>query len=950
MWSKRKTVICNVLFAMCVVFQPQAFADDTSPSLKEQLEAIEEQLNKSERTDVQEENTHLKELISPVQFATETLSTIKIEKESKPTPGKDQGKKEFGSVTAAIKGGKFTSFSYSSTGLDLKEDYGLTLLLKTHDLEIKDVEKEQSLRDTFISRNDLPSEFGMSMYQEMKSLVPRQEKAKNYTMTGMGLNFDFGGHNLGVINFIIPPEKKRKVFYGSNTQGPYNLNINSILPGSEEVKVEGGVLAKGADYQINYTRGEITFTNVIPSTQEISIEYELASGSGSEPSKFTGFRVDNFPEEKSKDTTDEKSNSTETASGGQRSNEERRFLYGVSYFNDELIRYDRNGDQIGRELTDHTLMGFDTKYRLGNNHSLSMEYAGSSGDKQKELGTFATKNFSTADTKASDKDPKGPYYLDEDKLPVARDTEEILISGVPVSKDNYSLDPTDGRLIFKGNNLNLLETDDIEVRYRYLSESDQLGSSDNVRSGTAYAFSMENKFSQVTNSFSYQKITPYFTMVGGRSSTNILDLRQKLSWRVSDSLGFDMGFSRNENLDDAATNLKTVNKKMGWGINFKNGDRIYFSFKNDTDERFDNKEIHDTDTDKSSRNFSLGYKFNKKYQFSFKGNTNTLTSAKPGAEYSTSDRDFSLDIETKPFKGFKFDTSLTQGRSSSEKKDSTTSSEKSGRKFKLRYVPNENIVLFTDLTRNQFRNSGSADNANQNTRVGLNYKFSEKTTFFTLRQDKKDHFSGNEEKSSLNVYDLKMKPMKKLDLQLKLNSLSVNRATSDTDTTQRTIQAEYQPGKTDKLKMRTIQNAQITRVAVIQKDGTMILTSTHAMTYTVGFNVNPYHKKYPLDFEISQKLTRNTTSPIQDTHETTYKLGTEIPFFGKTSLQTDYLFSVRSGNQNTTEQEFSQSLKGSVTKSGSLSLTFKLKSYRDKDEFTASTHESIWLMSGDLKW
>jgi hypothetical protein len=195
-----------------------------------------------------------------------------------------------------------------------------------------------------------------------------------------------------------------------------------------------------------------------------------------------------------------------------------------------------------------------------------------------------------------------------------------------------------------------------------------------------------------------------------------------------------------------------------------------------------------------------------------------------------------------------------------------------------------------------------------------------------------------------------MKPMKKLDLQLKLNSLSVNRATSDTDTTQRTIQAEYQPGKTDKLKMRTIQNAQITRVAVIQKDGTVILTSTHAMTYTVGFNVNPYHKKYPLDFEISRKLTRNITSPIQDTQETTYKLGTEIPFLGKTSLQTDYLFSVRSGNQNTTEQEFSQSLKGPVTKSGSLSLTFKLKNYRDKDEFTASTHESIWLMSGDLKW
>jgi len=952
-WSKQKTFLYIALLTLLLTFPLQARAEETNESttlLQEKLKTLEQQVNENHNTLVENEFT-LKPLIPDTHdFATESFS-LNIDKDIESFQKKPQEKKEFGSVTASLKGGKFTSFSYSSTGIDLKDDYGLMLLLKTHDLEIKDVEREQSLRETFISRNDLPSEFGMSMYQEMKSLVPQQEKTKNYTMTGMGLNFSLGGYNLGIINYIIPPEKKRKVFYGANTQGPYNLNITSILPGSEEVRLEGATLSKGADYEINYTRGEITFTDVIPSTQEIIIEYELASGSGSEPSKFTGIRVDNMPEERKEDKSTDAETSGKSA-GGQTAiaNGEKRFLYGLSYFNDELIKYNQDGDQISEDLTDHTLMGIDTKFKLGNNHSFSLEFANSSGDKQKELGSFASKIFTPADTEASDDDPKGPYYLDEDKLPVVEDTEEIYINGVLIDRETYSLDPTDGRLIFKGNDLNILITDEIEVRYRYLTEEDMVGSADNVRSGTAYAFSTNNKFGGVKNSFSYQKISPYFTMVGGRSSTNAMDLKQKLSWDVTDGLGIDFGYSRSENLDDVATDLKTINKKLDWGLNYKKGEQFNFSYKRGTDNRFDNKEIHDTDTEKVSRNFSLGYKFNKKYQFAFRGNANTLDSAKPGSEYSTNDRNYSLDIKTKPFKGFKFDTSFTRGGSSSDRQDSSTSSSKHGQKYKMRYVPNEAIVLFIDRTQNQFSNSGSSDNGNKNTRVGLNYKISEKTTFFTLWQGKKDRFSENEEKTTLNVYDLKMKPAKKLDLQVKMNTLSANRATSDTKTRQNTIQTNYQPGKTDKIKARFIRSAQITSVSVIQKDGSVIFSSTYSTTYTAGFTVNPYYRKYPLDFEISQKLTRNTTSPIQDTHETTYKLGTEIPFLGKTSLQTDYLYSVRSGNQNTTEQEFSQSLKGEVSKSGTLSLTFKSKRYRDKDEYTASTNENIWLMNGNFKW
>ncbi|MEW5816418.1 MAG: hypothetical protein AB1798_13610 [Spirochaetota bacterium] len=935
---------------MVFPFQAQAEETNDSATLQEKLKAIEHQVNENHNNFVESESS-LKPLIPEVPiFATETFS-IKIYKEPQSFQKTDQGKKEFGSVTASLKGGKFTSFSYSSTGLDLKENYGLTLLLKTHDLEIRDVEREQSLRETFISRHDLPSEFGMSMYQEMKALVPKQEKTKNYTMTGMGLNLSLGGFNLGIINYIIPPEKKRKVFYGANTQGPYNLNITSILPGSEEVKLEGGTLTKGADYQINYTRGEITFINVIPSTQEIIIEYELASGSGSEPSKFTGIRLDNMPEEKNKGKSTGTVDS-ESSSNGQTpaANGEKHFLYGLSYFNDELIKYSQDGDQINEDLTDHTLMGFDTKFKLGTKHSFSLEFANGSGDKQKELGLFASKIFTPADTEASDDDPKGPYYLDKEKLPVVKDTEEIYINSVLIGKDKYSLDPTDGRLIFKGNDLNILITDEIEVRYRYLTEQNRVSGSTNVRSGTAYAFSTENKFNRIRNSFSYQKISPYFTMVGNRSSSNILDMKEEISWDVIDGLGLYFGFAHNENLNDATANLKTINKKFDWMLNYKRGERLDFSYKRATENRFDNKEIHNMDTKKVSQNFSLGYKFNNKYQLDFQGSTGSMDGAKIGSEYSTDDKNYTLNIKTKPLKGIRFDTSLTRGDSLTSRPESNTSSSKHEKKYKLRYVPNENIVFFADRSQNQFRNTGSADNGSENTRLGLNYKISEKTTFFTLWQGKREQFSGNEETSNLNLYDLKMKPTKKLDMQIKTNTLSVSRVTSDTDTNQKTIQMEYQPGKTDKWKTRFIWNVQTTDVGVFQKDGTAIFTNTVSADRTFGFRLNRYYKKYPLDIETTRKLTKNTTAAVPETREIIYKMQIEIPFIKTTSLQTDYLTSARNGNQNTTEQELSVSLNGKISQNGTLSLTFKSKRYKDRDEYSASTHENIWLMNGSFKW
>jgi|CXWL01.1.fsa_nt_gi hypothetical protein len=64
-------------------------------------------------------------------------------------------------------------------------------------------------------------------------------------------------------------------FTGNNTSGPFFLNSSQLVPGSEQVEVDGQPMRIVEDYVIRYEYGEITFVNrVIAPTSTIVISFE----------------------------------------------------------------------------------------------------------------------------------------------------------------------------------------------------------------------------------------------------------------------------------------------------------------------------------------------------------------------------------------------------------------------------------------------------------------------------------------------------------------------------------------------------------------------------------------------------------------------------------------------------------------------------------------------------
>jgi len=67
---------------------------------------------------------------------------------------------------------------------------------------------------------------------------------------------------------------KRVLIRGNNTPGPYFLQAYSIVDGSERVRVDDIDKTLGKDYTLNYYTGSIEFTQMIPETSTIVVEYE----------------------------------------------------------------------------------------------------------------------------------------------------------------------------------------------------------------------------------------------------------------------------------------------------------------------------------------------------------------------------------------------------------------------------------------------------------------------------------------------------------------------------------------------------------------------------------------------------------------------------------------------------------------------------------------------------
>ena len=184
-------------------------------------------------------------------------------------------------------------------------------------------------------------------------------------MTGFGATMNFGGYELGMINYSKPPQRKKKVFFGNDSAGPYQIGATGVIPGSEKVRAGGASLSRTAGYSIDYNKGEITFDSPVALSDKIVIEYELTQSGGGAPGKFMGFRFQTKKDdEKNKVEVENKNKDndgnpvadqgasgnagndqgTDTSSTAPQRNKKFSLAqWGVSYFKDQVIDYKLDG-------------------------------------------------------------------------------------------------------------------------------------------------------------------------------------------------------------------------------------------------------------------------------------------------------------------------------------------------------------------------------------------------------------------------------------------------------------------------------------------------------------------------------------------------------------------------------------------------------------------------------
>lgn len=198
----------------------------------------------------------------------------------------------FGSVSLKIGSGKLTSYSYSSTGLDLSSltpGYGIKFLLKEKDDSAGTTGSDTGLANNY--SQSMNSFYGMQNYEQFKDMLTPEQKSKDYLFTGFGMNTDLGGYSISMANFSRPPTKKQNIFFGSGSLGPYAVGETNIMPGSVSVKVDGNSQTEQTNYTVDYIKGEITFTAPILPSSRVVVQYDVPEN-GVAAGKFTGFRIE----------------------------------------------------------------------------------------------------------------------------------------------------------------------------------------------------------------------------------------------------------------------------------------------------------------------------------------------------------------------------------------------------------------------------------------------------------------------------------------------------------------------------------------------------------------------------------------------------------------------------------------------------------------------------------
>lgn len=902
----------------------------------------------------------------------------------------DDKQQDFGGVSAKLDGGSLTSFSYSSTGIDLSKampGYGVVLLLQSNEIDISGLEKDESMNDKFAGSNR-DSFYGLKDYKDMVNMYGKKAPGKDYTMTGLGLNMALGAYSLGIVNFSRPPQRKKKVFFGGDSAGPYQIGATGVIPGSEKVRVAGSELARGTGYDINYNRGEITFYAPVAQNDKAVVEYELAvSGSGA-PGKFTGFRFQTNADDEKKEGEGKKkaeelaADYTDVEDGADAADgagagatvKKEKFLefknWGVSFMKDQVLSYSSGGAELSRQLQDHTLTGFDGKAEIRRFGEISFETAQSSGDKEGALGRYASASFTIADTHASDLDPAGPYYLDETTLPILENSDEVRVNGIALERDkDYTLDATYGYLRIKKKDLDLGALDRIAVTYRYLTEEDRLNTASRNSSGAARKIGFKNEFGKLKHSFETSRFSPEYMQVGGATTNTLEDTKQSVS--VTPLKGLDLKIDRGhtQSLKDAATNLKENADRQNISVDYKRGGRFSFSYKNGVDTRVDNLAAHVTDTERGTSDWSLDLAPAKDCKIGFKSSSSRNTTALQSGGVNE-DRDIknTLTFSAKPLKMLSFNTTQSTGKSQQNSNGQARDRAQKSADYAVKYQPFKTLKIDYSFNSNSFSSAAdapaaalaappaaatgaafasdtaeSAPTGNRGAKIALAFNPSKRIAVTVNRQKKNDDHAEGSRAATQDALDARYKFSDSASVQYRVSALDYARVNQSQKTGMESYILQL---KTKLLKRglnidikRDTQKSDITSSALAGGSETATTAGSDGTTFT--FTAEPFWKGKNFRYERQSKSGTNTTNGAFTLEkEERRSIGFEVPFFGKSSLSFERNEDKRGGARETIHRDFGVTLGGKLTRLFDLQFSYKKQADIDRTDPEASNHSS----------
>jgi len=899
-------------------------------------------------------------------------------------------KSEPGNVSLSLGGGKLTGYSRSATGLDLSDAAGggLKIILRDESIDLESLEKDGSMRDSFSTANR-EKFYGLGNYERFKDLFEEEEKSKDYTITGVGFDMNIGGGlSLGMLNYSKPPKRKKIVFFGNNSGGPFKLQATNIIPGSETVKTGGAERTRGTDYEINYTRGEIAFGAPVADNERVLVEYELADGTGSEPGKFTGFRIETTKEEYGKEEgitaetqrtqreeKDEKSDETQSSQRAQRKEEKGfgRFRlgplslekWGVSYLADEVITYRSDGGGISRREVDHQLMGIDGSLSILKNTKLDFETAQSAGNKQSEIGRYAREAFSITDSHASDGNPMGPYQLDESKLPVIEGSDEVKINGELLKRDeDYTLDPVYGTLRLKKKDLNLSSLDMVEIEYRYQTEEDRLAGETESQKDVAGLFSMENTFGKLKHRYSLDRRGGDFMLVGGRSGNQLKNEEEELSW--DSGKGFTAGWGRTLGvaLQDGGTGLTRTDGGSRFSVAYKN-DALQLSFKRDEKEQYDNLAVRETDNEKDNTAFSASYRLGEKWGVSFDGTRSAGNDLRGGNRSSTVSNERNIQIEGKPTKNLDLNFRFGRGTDGDEAAGTTRESEKRSRNISAKYRTGKKLQFSFDSSENDFSNAvtaaeistsaaatGTPETGNRETKWSLRYQPTDGTTLtLRLTDGRQDQVTGATDRNQ-SALDVRHKFSEKTDFQYQRTAMESGRPGQEQSAENESVSVRTKVSWFEGMEITLRRDRQASSVERTAESATR--TDADSTTDGVSVKCFPFWKDRSVSVEYRDKKGDQLTSgqePGGD-REKTWRTGIEIPFFGESFLSLNRETSRKAGGRAIGQERTEVTLNGNPSAGAAIQFSYRSEVFSDTVSPQTNRRDSSFnlVVKMDRKW